>query len=239
MRILTIERASLGYGSKVVLKGVSFTVERGHFTAFLGPNGAGKTTILKAILGDLKPSTGSVNIAPRVRLGYVPQVDIQGSFWPLEVGDFLRLFTRTDGDRPLDCLDAVGIRHLADRNLQSLSGGERQKVLLAKALANSPDLLILDEPTQGMDVASEADYLDLLRKLNHEGTAIVLVTHLLHVVLSVADEVLVVEGGRTTASSVRQIVEEPVLEKIYGRPFEIGRVGSMPIVVPSTGKRYE
>jgi zinc transport system ATP-binding protein len=231
--ILTIEDATLGYGRKVVLKEVDFSMERGDFTALLGPNGSGKTTLLKAILGEIKPQAGRVSLAEGVRLGYAPQIDTEGTFWPLKVRNFVRLFARNAKNNVDNALKSVGITDLASKNMQELSGGQRRKALLAKALANTPELLILDEPTHGMDVASEADYLELLRQLNREDMSIILVTHLLYVALSVAKNILIVQDGRATPTTVDAIIEQPILEGIYNRSFESGRIGNTPVIVPS------
>jgi zinc transport system ATP-binding protein len=216
--ILRIADATIGYGRLRVLSGVSFSVKKGEIAALLGPNGSGKTTILRAILGNIRPTMGSLSLSRGVRLGYVPQVNTEGSFWPMKVGEFVSLFSRGGKTPVKDALRSVGISELSERNLQELSGGQRQKVLLAKALVNRPNLLLLDEPTQGMDIASERDYLRLLKNLNSEGTTVVIVTHLLHVVLAVARSVLIVQDGRTTSTDIESISEGDVLKDIYGTP---------------------
>lgn len=221
---------TIGYGRRVVLSSVSFTQERGTIAALLGPNGGGKTTLLRALLGEISPRHGRVEVAPEARIGYVPQVETEGSFWPLRVRDFVGLFARSRAQVER-ALAAVGIGDLASRSLQDLSGGQRQKALLAKALVNEPTLLVLDEPTQGMDVASEADYLDLLRRLNRGGCTIVLVTHLLHVAMAVAHTVVIVDRGKTHAASVAEILDGGVLDAMYGRPFARAVVGGTPCVV--------
>jgi len=229
--VIELRDVTLAYGSHVVVAGVSFRVERGAIAALLGPNGAGKTTLLRALLGELKPRSGEVVTDPKLRIGYVPQVDVEGSFWPVRVGEFVRLFSR-DEEAVDTALASVGIGGLAGRALQDLSGGQRQKVLLAKALANAPNVLLLDEPTQGMDVASESDYLDLLEDLHQDGLTIVLVTHLLHVALSVARIVVIVDRGQTRVTSVRDILDGKVLDAIYGRPFSGASVGNTAVLVP-------
>jgi zinc transport system ATP-binding protein len=234
--VIELRDVTLGYGSHVVVAGVSFRVERGEIAALLGPNGAGKTTLLRALLGELKPRSGHVVRDPKLRIGYVPQVDVEGSFWPMRVRDFVRLFSRDDVAVET-ALAGVGISELADRDLQDLSGGQRQKVLLAKALANEPNVLLLDEPTQGMDVASESDYLDLLEDLHRSGMTIVLVTHLLHVALSVARIMVLVDRGQTRVTSVREIIDGKVLDAIYGRPFSGASLGNSTVLVPDRRPR--
>jgi zinc transport system ATP-binding protein len=229
--LIRAENVTLGYGRTTVLRDVTFDVKRSNFAALLGPNGAGKTTLLLALLGQIHPRQGLVVMEPNLRYGYVPQVDEQGSFWPLAVFDFVSLFSR-GATAVEDVLARLGIADLAHLTMQQLSGGQRQKVLLAKALINEPDLLLLDEPTQGMDVASEADFLQLLKRLNRDGLSIVLVTHLLHVVLCAAQNVLIIHDGIGTPTTVDGLIRDSVLDQVYDRSFVSGMIGGTPVMMP-------
>jgi len=178
-------------GGRMLLDGVSMRVERGELVALCGPNGGGKTTLLKTVLGLVAPKTGSVEIlggrAGTSAIGYLPQrkgfstdfpataielvvANLRGG-WPFRIG-------AKDRGVAQGSLDRVGAGHLADRPLGSLSGGETQRVFLARALATEPELLLLDEPTAGVDARGRAEFLDLLESLGRKGTiSVVLVTH--------------------------------------------------------------
>ncbi len=229
--MIRLAGVTLGYGTQAVVSGVSFDVERGEIAALLGPNGAGKTTVLRALLGEIRPWAGRIEVAHGVRIGYVPQVGTEGSSWPIRVHDLLRLFCRDD-NAVRRALAGVGIGDLGPRTLQDLSGGQRQKVLLAKALANEPSVLLLDEPTQGMDAVAEADYIELLRRLAREGLTVVLVTHLLHVALSAAQRVVIIDRGTARGATIDEILRGEVLDQIYGRPFLSAVLGDTPVMVP-------
>src|SRR5438270_13082045 len=182
--LISFNSATLGYGRRAVLTNVTFDVPEGDFLGLVGPNGAGKTTILRAILGSLKPMSGSVTIALGLRFGYVPQRDSVDYNFPLKVTDVVmmgrydrigvgRRPTREDRQRAIDALDHVGIADLAERQLSALSGGQKQRTLIARALVGEPNILVLDEPTNGMDLVSTTQVLSLIRA-RHEGANITL-----------------------------------------------------------------
>jgi zinc transport system ATP-binding protein len=234
--ILKVNGVDLGYGSLRVLDSVEFFQKRGEVAALLGPNGAGKSTLLKAILGDIKPIRGSIEIRDGLKIGYVPQVDNDGSRWPLSVRDFLGLFCRNCGeDKIYTALEEVGIIDLADKRLTDLSGGQHRKVLLAKALVNSPDFLILDEPTQEMDIASEADYIELINSFNRRGVSILIVTHILSVALKTAKRFLIFHNRKTYFTDFDGIMSGKVLHSVYGRDFSSAVVGDIPVVTCKGG----
>ncbi|MFC1555092.1 metal ABC transporter ATP-binding protein [candidate division KSB1 bacterium] len=231
--IISIKGASFGYGRKTILEDVNFSILKSDFIAFLGPNGAGKSTLMKAIMQQIKPLLGTVALNKDIKIGYVPQIDTEGSFWPLKVRDFVDMFQQERCCTVEDVLSSLNIEKFADKVMQDLSGGQRQRVQLAKALINHPDLLILDEPTDGMDVSAEADYLELLKDLNRNGTTIVLVSHHLYDVLSVAKKIVIVNNGTTVITDTDSLMNNRILDKLYDRPFLTGRVGSSPIIIPA------
>ena len=164
--LVTFDRATLGYGDRVVLSDLTFDIPEGDFLGLVGPNGAGKTTILRAILGSLEPMSGTVTRVAGLRFGYVPQRDQVDYNFPLDVVDVVMMgrydrigLGRRPGaaDRKAACaaLDHVGILHLADQPLNALSGGQKQRVLLARALYRQPKLLVMDEGTSHLDVEHE------------------------------------------------------------------------------------
>ncbi len=192
-----------------VLDSVSLTVSRGEFTAIVGPNGSGKSTLVRAMLGLIKPDRGKIRVfgvpvdqlhEQRSKIGYVPQIfDIDINF-PVSVFEIVlmgrygrigvgRRTRQDDRDAAMAALEKVGIGDLKDRSLARLSGGQRQRVFIARALANRPELLVLDEPTTGVDVTATGNLYSLLRTLKKEGVTIVLVSHDIGVVASYIDTI--------------------------------------------------
>lgn len=191
---VAVDNLSYSYGGLPAVDGVSFSIDRGEFLGVIGPNGGGKTTLLRLLLGLLKPNYGRVRIdgtspvEKRHQMGYIPQETGQNTTFPVSVRDvvlmgltgkrgFFRTFTREDyqhADRQIEQLDLAA---LVNRPIGQLSGGQRQKVLLARALVGEPEILFLDEPTASIDVSGEDEIYDHLRRLNEEGVTIVLVTH--------------------------------------------------------------
>lgn len=183
------------YGSVAVLENIDLRIERGQFTGILGPSGAGKTTLLKAILGLVTPASGSVlvrgvplNGKPSKRVAYVPQVESVDWNFPVTVEQTILMGvaphagrlpwpSRAERDRALTLMVRLGILKYARRPIQALSGGQQQRVFLARALAADPDLLILDEPTAGIDMRTQHEVLHLLNELNRDGLTILITTH--------------------------------------------------------------
>ena len=241
--LITFDRATLGYGRRVVLSDISFDIPAGDFLGLVGPNGAGKTTILRAILGSLVPMQGTVTVAPGLRFGYVPQRDSVDYGFPLKVLDVV-LMGRYDRigllkrpsqvDRNLACaaLDHVGIGHLAGQQLNALSGGQKQRVLIARALVGNPNVLVLDEPTNGMDLVSTTQILGLVRELHErDNLTVLMVSHALNEVANYVNRIaLVVEGG-FRIGTVAEIMTEETLTQMYGIPVDVDEMHGHRIVV--------
>ncbi len=185
-----VENMTVKYQSHVAIKDVDFTVKPKDFTAIIGPNGSGKTTLIKAMLGLLSISKGSVERKGSPRIGYLPQQTAASDrFFPATVGEIVALglladkrFPKTigrhDKKRIAETLDALGISALRKKRIGALSGGQHQRVLLARALVSEPDILILDEPTSALDPSMRKAFLDILKELNEKrNVAILLVTH--------------------------------------------------------------
>src|SRR5437773_1966609 len=195
-KLIIFEKAELGYGRRVVLRDIDFDVAAGDFLGIVGPNGAGKTTLLKAILGLIKPISGNVQTpAGGLRIGYVPQRESVDTLFPLTVMDIVLMgrysrlgpFARprtADREIAVRSIEHVGISHLTHRAYPNLSGGQKQRCLIARALAGEPNLLILDEPTNGMDLPSEKAIMDLIQHLHDvDGITVLMVSHLLNTVV--------------------------------------------------------
>ncbi|HET9797712.1 MAG TPA: metal ABC transporter ATP-binding protein [Gemmatimonadaceae bacterium] len=241
--LITFDRATLGYGRRVVLSDITFDIPPGDFIGLVGPNGAGKTTILRAILGSLTPIRGTVTTAPGLRFGYVPQRDSVDYGFPLEVLDvvlmgrydrigLLRRPSREDRRLAEAALDHVGIGHLAAQQLNALSGGQKQRVLIARALVGQPNVLVLDEPTNGMDLVSTTQILGLVRELHErDNLTVLMVSHALNEVANYVERIaLVVERG-FRVGTVAEIMTEDVLTRMYGIPVDVDEMHGHRIVV--------
>jgi zinc transport system ATP-binding protein len=215
-RELLISAKHLGFraAGAVILRDVGFEVRAGEIVTLIGPNGSGKTTLLKALLG-LMPATGKIVRKPSLRIGYVPQNFPRDMSLPMTVGRFARLFA--DGDAVDAALARVGIAALRDRQIARLSGGELARVLLARAIAGRPELLILDEPLAGVDVAGEAALYHLIAEIRDEiGCGVVLVSHDLHVVMAQADRVVCLNGHVCCEGRAEQVVRDPAFAQLFG-----------------------
>ena len=241
--LVTFDHATLGYGRRVVLTDISFEIPEGDFLGLVGPNGAGKTTILRALLGSLEPISGTVTRVPTLRFGYVPQRDQVDYNFPLKVIDVV-MMGRYDriglGRRPTDedrrraheALEHVGIDRLADRSLADLSGGQKQRTLIARALVGEPNVLVLDEPTNGMDLVATTQILGLVRELHdRDGLTVLMVSHALNEVANYVERIaLVVEGGFRIGTT-DEIMTEQALTQMYGIPVEVDSFDGHRIVV--------
>ena len=254
--LVTFDHATLGYGRRVVLTDITFDIPEGDFLGLVGPNGSGKTTIVRTILGTLEPLGGSVTRDPALRFGYVPQRDqrvpeqlpvpqrdqVDYSF-PLKVLDVVmmgrydriglgRRPTAEDRERAREALGHVGIAHLADRRLADLSGGQKQRTLIARALVGEPTVLVLDEPTNGMDLVATTQILGLVRELHdRDALTVLMVSHALNEVANYVDRIaLVVEGGFRIGTT-DEIMTEEALTQMYGIPVEVDSFDGHRIVV--------
>ena len=212
--LILAKHLSFRAGGADILKNVSFEVRAGEIVTLIGPNGSGKTSLLKALLG-LAPATGEIARKPDLRIGYVPQNFPRDMSLPMTVGRFARLFA--DRDAADAALARVGIASLRERQIARLSGGELARVLLARAIAGRPELLILDEPLAGVDVAGEAALYHLIAEIRDEiGCGVVLVSHDLHVVMAQADRVVCLNGHVCCEGRAEQVVRDPAFAQLFG-----------------------
>ena len=186
--LISLNSVTIGYDNKIVLRDVDLTVKRGEIITIVGPNGSGKTSMMRALIGALVPTTGSVSRSKSLRVGYVPQkLNVDHSF-PITVRRFLSVPKHASVDQISEAAALVGILGILDQQIATLSGGQFQHALLASAIIDTPDLLLPDEPTQGLDQNSAARFYQLIAELKAKlDCAIVLVSHDLHVVMSASD----------------------------------------------------
>lgn len=217
MSLIEASGLAVAYGGTVVLDAVDFTVEPGEIVTVVGPNGSGKSTLLKALIGAARPSRGRVTRKPGLKIGYVPQkLSIDPSL-PMTVARFMDLPRRGQPGAAGQTLQRVGVAHLAERQLTGLSGGQMQRVLLARALMRRPDILMLDEPTQGLDQPGSADFYRLIEALRRDiGCAVVMVSHELHVVMSASDRVICLNGHICCQGTPDIVSSAPEYRALFG-----------------------
>ena len=200
-----------------MLSNISLSLQPGKILTLLGPNGAGKSTLVRVVLGLIAPTEGTMTCEPGLRIGYVPQKIHLDPTMPLTVSRFMRLKPGVKKSDILPALKRVQAAHLLDQPMQKLSGGENQRVLLARALMNSPQLLVLDEPTQGVDVNGPLALYNLIDSLRCElGCAVLMVSHDLHLVMAKTDEVLCLNQHICCSGSPEVVSTHPEFIAMFG-----------------------
>jgi zinc/manganese transport system ATP-binding protein len=256
MNVVELDRATIELGGRRVLADASFTIKSGEFIGVLGPNGAGKTTLMRAVLGLIQPSAGTIRVlgrAPRCGdpdIGYLPQVrtvlpdlrvrgfdfiasSVRGERWGVPS------LSRLDRKMIEETLSAVGARDLAQRPLAEMSGGERQRLLLAQALLGEPRLLLLDEPLISLDHRYQETVVELVRGFARERNITVLFSaHELNQLIGALDRVLYLGNGHAALGTAAEVVTGPVLSKLYGASIEVVRADGH-IFVLSRGRDVE
>ncbi len=254
--VVELDRATIQIGARTVLAEATFAIQAGEFIGVLGPNGAGKTTLMRAILGLLTPSAGTLRVFGRSpqrgdpAIGYLPQVrtvlpdlrvrgldfiasSMRGERWGLPS------HARADRRMIEETLDAVGARELANRPLSEMSGGERQRLLLAQALIGNPKMLLLDEPLISLDARHQEVAIGFVRQVCRErGITVLFSAHELNQLLGTLDRVLYLGSGQAVLGAVDDVVTAPVLSRLYGTDIEVVRAGGH-IFVMSHGSDVE
>ena len=208
----------LSYGGRVVLSGVDLAVAKGEIVTVIGPNGAGKTTLLRVLLGLLRPDAGTIERPPGLRIGYLPQRMPIDPVLPLAVGRLMTLTRRAGRAEVRAALAETGVAHLERAAVATLSGGELQRVLLARALLGSPDLLVLDEPMQGVDFLGEAALYELIGTLRAaRGCGVLMISHDLHVVMAATDRVICLNRHVCCAGTPDAVEQHPEYVRMFGR----------------------
>lgn len=217
MSLIKARGLAKSFGGDVVLHGVNLAIERGEIVTIVGPNGSGKSTLLRMLAGVLKPDAGEIVHATDLKIGYVPQkLQLEASL-PMTVRRFLDVPRRVSEAQAVRALERVGIAALKMRSLEGLSGGQMQRVLLARALIVEPDVLMLDEPTQGLDQQGQADFYRLIEELRGElGCAVLMVSHELHVVMSASDRVICLNGHICCEGTPEIVRNAPEYRRLFG-----------------------
>jgi zinc transport system ATP-binding protein len=215
--LVEVEAASVRFGDQEALRAVDLVVRRGEIVSLIGPNGAGKSTLVRLILGVLTPSSGRISRMQGLRVAYVPQRLQIDPTLPITVGRFLDLPDSRPPQAKYRALEEVGVGGLENRAMQDLSGGEFQRVLLARALLRDPDLFVLDEPWQGVDVAGQAELFRLIARVRQtRGCAILLVSHDLHLVMAWTDRVICLHRHVCCTGSPEVVSSSPAFQALFG-----------------------
>jgi len=215
--LVSLENISVSFGQRRVLSDISLDLQPGRILTLLGPNGAGKSTLVRVVLGLVAPDAGVIKRDRGLRIGYVPQKLHLDATLPLTVNRFMRLRPGVKKSDILPALKRVQAAHLIDAPMQKLSGGENQRVLLARALLNRPQLLVLDEPTQGVDVNGQVALYDLINQLRNElNCGVLMVSHDLHLVMAKTDEVLCLNHHICCSGAPEVISTHPEFISMFG-----------------------
>jgi len=215
--LVTLAGVGISRNGREILSGVDLDVHRGEIVTIIGPNGGGKTTLLKVILGIIAPDKGTVSKAARLKIGYVPQKLQIDPTLPLPVRRLMTLTARFERKEITAALEETGVAHLIDADVSTLSGGEFQRVMLARSILGSPDLLVLDEPVQGVDFAGEVALYEKIAAIRDQrGCAILLVSHDLHVVMAATDRVICLNGHICCEGSPMTVSAAPEYLALFG-----------------------
>ena len=242
--LVRLDGVALGYDGEVALRDVNVRISPGELIGIVGPSGCGKTTLLRSLMGESEVYAGEPSVADNTRVGYVPQVETVDWNFPITVEQVAMLgswrtrrwlpwTSQAERNRARVVLSQLGIADLADRPIRALSGGEQQRTFLARALVRSPDLLLLDEPTSGVDIKTRHEILHQLAGLNNAGVTVVLTTHDLNGVASHLPR-LIALGEQTVLADgpPSEVLQPAILERAYGQPMLVVQSGNETYVLP-------
>ena len=217
MSLISAQHISVSFGAASVLSDVTLSIEQGEIVTLIGPNGSGKSTLLRALLGIVPLASGQVQRAPDLRLGYVPQKLAIDRAMPITVRRFLSLPQHVPDKEARAALARVGLGAMEGAQMAQLSGGQMQRAMLARALLTDPQILVLDEPTQGLDQQGEAAFYRLIEELRLEtGAAVLMVSHDLHVVMAASDRVICLNGHICCQGAPQVVSSAPEYRALFG-----------------------
>jgi len=241
--LIRFKNVTLGYGRNTVLRRVNLSIAERDFLGVIGPNGSGKTTLLRTMLSLLAPESGQVTVRKGLQFGYVIQRQLLETVFPFTVAEVVsmgretqrklfRLERDTNRESVEKALRFTGVYHMRDILFRDLSGGQKQRVLIARALAGEPDVLLMDEPTNDLDIKGEREIMDLIHSIHHqEGMAVIMVSHLLHVVLNHVDKVVFLHEGCSHVYPIETVVKKDILSRIYGFPVRVSELEGRKVII--------
>lgn len=246
--LIRLAGVDAAYGHHAVLTDVSLHVHEDQFTGIVGPSGAGKTTLLRLLLGTMKPSSGTVLRRPDLRVAYVPQLETVNWNFPITVFECVLMSRRASRVKPWASasekasvsavLERLGIAELGERHIRDLSGGQQQRMFLARALLRQPQLLLMDEPTSGVDISTRHDILHLLADLHEDGVAIVLTTHDLNGIAAHLPHLVCVNRAIVANGAPADVITPAVLERTFGARMEVLEHLGMRVVVEESPANF-
>ena len=214
--LIEISKLEVKYGSKKVLQNINLSLNASEIVTIVGPNGSGKTTLFKAIIGSVPFSKGKISIKPNLRIGYVPQQLKVDQTLPITVERFLKLATRNNNDIE-KMIAFFGSENIFREQINNLSGGQMQRVLLARALVNEPEILLLDEATRGLDQPGIAAFYRKIENISKEtNCAVLMISHDLHVVMRASDRVICVNGHICCQGTPENVATSPEYQTLFG-----------------------
>lgn len=217
MSLLSAQNLSVRLGGNTVLHNVDFRIDRGEIVTIVGPNGSGKSSFLRTLVGAIKPTEGRIERQAGLRIGYVPQKLQVNPTLPMTVRRFLSLPRRHSAANITAAMELTGMPQIENQQMVDLSGGQFQRVLLARALLENPDLLILDEATQGLDQPGSAAFYQQIESVRHElGCAVLMVSHELHVVMAASDRVVCLNGHVCCEGAPEIVASAPAYRALFG-----------------------
>jgi zinc transport system ATP-binding protein len=215
--LVELQNITVEFSGRKILDNINLTVNKGEITTVIGPNGAGKSTLIKVILGLQRKLSGQVIKQNKLKVGYVPQKLHLNHTLPLNVAHFLKLAGHYSTQEKMSALELVGASHLINQDVHKLSGGETQRVLIARALLQRPELLVLDEPAQGVDIQGQIDLYDLIDTLRHRfSCAVFMVSHDLHLVMAKTDNVICLHHHICCSGSPESVTANPSYIEMFG-----------------------
>ena len=215
--LVSLNNVGIRRNGRWLVRGVDFSVSPGEIVTLIGPNGSGKSTSAKAAIGVLKPDEGTVERLSGLKVGYVPQKLAVDWTLPLTVRRLMTLTGPLADKEMMAALEAAGMAHMLNAEVQHLSGGEFQRALMARAIARKPDLLVLDEPVQGVDFSGEIALYDLIKQIrNNTGCGILLISHDLHVVMAETDTVICLNGHVCCRGTPQAVSQSPEYVRLFG-----------------------
>lgn len=218
-RLVSFEDIKIAFQDRILLDKIEMTLNEGEIVTLIGPNGSGKSTLIRILLGLQSPTQGRVVCHRDLRIGYMPQKLHIDPTLPLTVKHFLALVRGVNKRDILPTLEKVGIAHLINSQVHVLSGGETQRVLLARALLNRPNLLVLDEPVQGVDVNGQVELYNLIEHIRDElGCGVLMVSHDLHLVMAKTDTVVCINHHVCCSGSPQHVTGHPAYQALFGVP---------------------